>query len=156
MGIRLVSVVFGLAAVTALSGNPTVTARLAPPLSFTAVDDQCKLNRRILIPFPVTDTSTVEAPTRDIAATEPQLAPDFVDIAQTSQRWFQGTIAAGLAQARACLRVDQQAAPQIQQASQLLNGQFQAPFAAVVGDLSTTATMQPSWRLGIPREHGHH
>jgi hypothetical protein len=139
MGVKLVSVVFGLAAVTALSGNPTVTAFLTPPLSFEAIDDQ--LNPQGLIPSPVTDTRTVEAPTRDLAATGRQLAPDLVHVAQTAQRWLQGSIAAGLARALACFRVDQQAVPQTQQAvvgSE--DGQSQALFAAVVDDLSTAAT----------------
>jgi hypothetical protein len=134
MGIKLVSVVFGLVAVTALSGNPTVAACMTPPLSFEAID-QFKLNPRSLIPSPSTDRRAVEASTRDLAATEPQLAPDLVHVAQTAQRSFQGAIAAGLAQAElACRGVDQQAVAGFE------DGQFQAMFAAVVGDPSTAAT----------------
>src|SRR5712664_776138 len=134
MGIKLVSVVFGLVAVTALSGNPTVAACMTPPLSFEAID-QFKLNPQSLIPSPSTDRRAVEASTRDLAATEPQLAPDLVHVAQTAQRSFQGAIAAGLAQAElACRGVDQQAVAGFE------DGQFQALFAAVVGDPSTAAT----------------
>jgi hypothetical protein len=65
MGIKLASVVLGLVAVTALSGNPTVTACLTFPLSFEAVDHQSKLNTQSSLP----DTRTAEAPTRDLVAT---------------------------------------------------------------------------------------
>jgi hypothetical protein len=141
MGIRLVGVVFGLVAVTALSGNPAVAASMTPPLSFEAIN-QFKLNPQSLFPSPGTDRRVVEASTRGLAATEPQLAPDLVHVAQTAQPRFQGAIAAGLAQAAlACLRVDQQAALQIQHAvAGFEDSQFQALFAAVVGDLSTAAT----------------
>jgi hypothetical protein len=76
----------------------------------------------------------VEASTRDLAATEPQLAPDLVHVAQTAQPRLQRAIAAGLAQAElACLGVDQQAVAGFE------DGQFPAPFAAV-GDLSAAVT----------------
>jgi hypothetical protein len=118
---------------------------MTPPLSFEAID-QFKLNPQSLIPSPSTDRRAVEASTRDLAATEPQLAPDLVHVAQTAQRSFQGAIAAGLAQAElACRGVDQQAVAGFE------DGQFQALFAAVVGDPSTAATDAASRRLRVPR-----
>jgi hypothetical protein len=141
MGIRLMGAVFGLVAVTALFGNPAVAACMIPPLSFEDLN-KLKLTPQSLIPSPGTDGPTVAASTRDLAATEPQLAPDLVHVAQTAQPRFQGAIAAGLAQpALTCLGVDQQAALQVQQAvAGFEDSQFQALFTAVVGDLSTAAT----------------
>ena len=131
MVIGSVSVVFGLAAVTAFSGNPMGTACMAPPLSFEAID---QLNLQSLVLSFSTDGRAVEASTRDLAATEPQLAPDLVHVAQTAQPRLQRAIAAGLAQAElACLGVDQQAVARFE------DGQFPALFAAV-GDLSAAAT----------------
>jgi hypothetical protein len=65
-----------------------------------------------------------------------------VHVAEGALPRFQAAIAAGLAQAAmTCLGVDQNAALQIQQAvASFQDGQFQALFAAVVGDLSTAAT----------------
>jgi hypothetical protein len=102
MGIILLSIVFGLVAVAAFSGTPAVTAYMTFPLSFEAINE-FELNPQSLMPSPSTNTRTVEATTRDLTATEPQLAPDLAHVAQTAQRWFQGAIAAGLAQgAPAC------------------------------------------------------
>jgi hypothetical protein len=139
MGIRLMSVVFGLVAVTALFGNPAVAAwMMVPPLSFEALNN-VKLNPQSTILSPGTDGPAVAASTRDLTATEPLLALGHV--AQTVQR-FQGAIAAGLAQAAlTCLGVDRQAALQVERAvAGFEASQFQALFTAVVGDLSTAAT----------------
>ena len=128
MVIRLVSVVFGLPAVTAFSGNP-MAACMTSPLSFEAID-RSKLNPQNLIPSPNADGRAVEASRRDLAATE----PDLVHVAPTAQPRFLGTIAGGLAQAElACHGVDQQAVAGFE------DGQFQALFTAV-GDLSAAAT----------------
>jgi hypothetical protein len=141
MGIRLMDVVFGLVAVSALFGNPAVAARMIPPLSFENLN-QFKLNPQSLILSPGTAGPAVEASTRDLAATEPQLAPDLVHVAPTAQPRFQGATAASLAQAPlTCLSVDQQAALQVPRAVAVFeDSQFQVLFMAVVGDLSTAAT----------------
>jgi hypothetical protein len=140
MGIRLMSVVFGLVAVTALLGNPAVGAWMkVPPFSFEALN-KVKLNPQSTIPSPGTDGPAVAASARDLAATEPQLAVGHV--AQSAQPRFQGAIAVGLAQAApTCLGVDWQAALQVKRAvAGFEDSQFQALFTAVVGDLSTAAT----------------
>jgi hypothetical protein len=113
-----------------------------PPLSAVAIS-QFKSNPQALV-APNSDTRTIEAVTRDLAGTDASLALDLVRIAEgtgTVPR-FQTAIAAGLAQAAiACSTVDQQAAQTIQQAvASFQDGQFQASFAAVAGDLSTAAT----------------
>jgi hypothetical protein len=125
----------------ALGMSPAAAACITPPLSPELVN-QFKLNPQGLIPTPDTDARTVEAMTRDLAGTDPKLASDLVHVAESARPRFQAAIAAGLAQAAlACLNVDQQAALQIQQAvASFQDGQFQALFAAVVGDLSTAAT----------------
>jgi hypothetical protein len=91
---------------------------------------------------PDADTRTIEATTRDLTGTDASLAADFIRLAQAAPPRFQTAIAAGLAQAAiACATIDQQAAQVIQQAvASFEDGQFQASFAAVAGDLSTAAT----------------
>jgi len=91
---------------------------------------------------PNADTRSIEARVRELAGTSASLATDLVNVAQGTTPRFRTAIAAGLAQAAvACNNVDQQAALQIQQAvAGFENGQFQASFAAVAGDLSTSAT----------------
>jgi hypothetical protein len=113
---------------------------MVPPLSFQDLN-KVKLNRQSTILSPGTD-GPAGAASRDLAATEPQLAPDLVHVAQTAQPRFQGAIAAGLAQAAlTCLGIDQQAALQVKRAvAGFEDSQFQALFTAVVGDLATAAT----------------
>jgi hypothetical protein len=125
----------------ALSASPAAAACITPPLSPELIK-QFKSNPQGLIPSADFDTRIVEATTRDLAGTDPTLAPDIVRVAEGARPRFQAAIAAGLAQAAlACLSVDQQAALQIQQAvASFQDGAFQALFAAVVGDLSTAAT----------------
>ncbi|KRR03142.1 hypothetical protein [Bradyrhizobium valentinum] len=91
---------------------------------------------------PNSDTRTIEATTRDLAGTDASLAADLVRVAKGTTPRFQTAIAAGLAQAAvACSTIDQQAGQLIQQAvAGFQDGQFQAAFAAVAGDLSTAAT----------------
>jgi hypothetical protein len=88
------------------------------------------------------DTRTIEATVRELAGTDASLAADIVRVAEGTTPRFQTAIAAGLAQAAlACSSVDQQAGQLIQQAvAGFQDGQFQASFAAVAGDLSTAAT----------------
>jgi hypothetical protein len=142
MEFRLMGVVFGLVAVTALFGNPAAAAcMVVPPLSFEDLN-KVKLNPQSTILSPGTDEPAVTASARDLAATEPQLTPDLGHVAQTAQPRFQWAIAAGLAQAAlTCLGVDQQAALQVKRAvAGFEDSRFQALFPAVVGDLSTAAT----------------
>jgi hypothetical protein len=124
----------------AVVASPASAACITPPLSAEFIK-QFKSNPGGLIPTPDTDARTVEVLTRDLAGTDPRLASDLVHIAEGALR-FRSAIAAGLAQAAlACMGTDQQAALQIQQAvASFQDGQFQALFAAVVGDLSTATT----------------
>jgi hypothetical protein len=113
---------------------------VVPPLTDAAIA-QFKSNPGALV-APGSDTRTIEARVRELAGTSPALAADLVRVAQGAPRRFQTAIAAGLAQAAvACNNIDQQAGLQIQQAvASYEDGQFQASFAAVAGDLSTAAT----------------
>jgi hypothetical protein len=101
-----------------------------------------KLNPQRLIASPNTDARRIEAQTRDLSGTDATLAADLVRLAENAKPLIQTAIAAGLAQAAlACSSLDLKAAQQIQQAvAAFQNGQFQASFAAVAGDLSTAAT----------------
>ena len=112
---------------------------VVPPLSEQAIS-QFKANPTAII-APNTDTRTLEARVRELAGTSAALAADLVRVAQGTTTRFQTAIAAGLAQAAvACNNVDQHAALLIQQAvAGFDDGQFQASFAAVAGDLSTAA-----------------
>ena len=131
----------GLALCIAFLAGPAAAACIAPPLSPEFVN-QFKSNPGQLIPGPDTDARTVEATARDLAGTDPALAQALVRIAKGAPARFKAAIAAGLAQAAlACMSIDQQAALQIQQSvAAFPDAQFQALFAAVVGDLSTAAT----------------
>jgi hypothetical protein len=124
----------------AVSAGQAWAGCLTPPLSAQSTS-QFKSNPQSLV-APDSDTRTIEAATRDLAGTDASLAADLVRLAEGSTPRFQAAIAAGLAQAAiACGNVDQQAALLIQQAvAGFQDGQFQASFAAVAGDLSTAAT----------------
>ncbi|MBY0383500.1 MAG: hypothetical protein K2W78_16525 [Xanthobacteraceae bacterium] len=91
---------------------------------------------------PQADARAVEALTRDLAATDAKLAADLVRVAGDARPQIQTAIAAGLAQAAvACTNIDREAVQLIQEAvASVQNGQFQASFAAISGDLSTAAT----------------
>jgi hypothetical protein len=124
-----------------LSG--TIAARAAPcvvpPATAQAIAD-FKANPQALV-APTADTRTIEATVTDLVGTDPNLAADMIHLAQDTTARFRTAIAAGLAQAAvACTSLDQQAALAIQQAvAGFENGDFQASFAAVAGDLSTAA-----------------
>src|SRR5882724_12318045 len=111
---------------------------LKPPASDQAIS-QFRANPQGLV-SPDSDTRTIEATSRDLAGTDASLAADLIRVAEGTNPRFRTAIAAGLAQAAiACSTVDQQAAQLIQQAvASFQDGQFQASFAAVAGDLSTT------------------
>jgi hypothetical protein len=113
---------------------------ISPPLTAEQIA-KFKADPRAFI-GPETDTRTVEAIVRDLAGTDASLAEDLVHLAAQAPPRFKTAIAAGLAQAAvACGSIDQQAALLIQQAvAGLPDGDFQASFAAVAGDLSTAAT----------------
>jgi hypothetical protein len=123
-----------------LSVNQVWAACIKPPLSAEVIN-QFKSNPQALV-APNSDTRTIEATTRDLAGTDGLLAAELVRVAEGTIPRFRTAIAAGLAQAAiACSTVDQQAAQMIQQAvAGFQDGQFQASFAAVAGDLSTAAT----------------
>ena len=113
---------------------------LKPPASDQAIS-QFRANPQDLVAAN-SDTRTIEATTRDLAGTDASLAADLIRVAEGTNPRFRTAIAAGLAQAAiACSTIDQQAAQLIQQAvAGFQDGQFQASFTAVAGDLSTAAT----------------
>jgi hypothetical protein len=113
---------------------------VAPPVSPESIAE-FKSNPGALV-APNADTRSIETRVRELAGTSANLAPDLVNLAHATTPRYRTAIAAGLAQAAvACNNIDQQAALQIQQAvAGFENGQFQASFAAVAGDLSTSAT----------------
>jgi hypothetical protein len=141
MRVRLSAGVLGMSALLTVCGSQAWAAPcVAPPATPEAIV-QFKANPQALV-APNADTRTIEASVRDLAGTDPTLAIDLVRLAQGANPRFQTAIAAGLAQAAiACTNVDQQAGLLIQQAvASFENGQFQASFEAVAGDLSTAAT----------------
>ena len=113
---------------------------IAPPVTPDSIAE-FKSNPGALV-APNADTRAIEARVRELAGTSADLAPDLVNLAQTTTPRYRTAIAAGLAQAAvACSTVDQGAALQIQQAvASFENSQFQSSFAAVAGDMSTSAT----------------
>ena len=139
MNTRIFKALF-VAALLGISANQGWAGCLKPPASDQAIN-QFRTHPQSLI-APDSDTRTIEATTRDLAGTDASLAADIIQIAKGTGPRFQTAIAAGLAQAAiACSTVDQQAAQLIQQAvAGFQDGQFQASFAAVAGDLSTAAT----------------
>ena len=140
MTTRIVSTALVGAALLAVSVTQGWAGCLKPPASDQAIS-QFRANPQGLV-APNSDTRTIEATTRDLAGTDASLAADIIQVAEGTSPRFQTAIAAGLAQAAiACATVDQQAAQFIQQAvAGFQDGQFQASFAAVAGDLSTAAT----------------
>lgn len=124
----------------AISVGDGWTACIKPPVSPVSIS-QFKSNPQAFV-APDSDTRIIEAYVRDLVGTDASLAADFVRVAKDTTPRFQTAIAAGLAQAAiACSTVDQQAALLVQQAvASFDDGQFQAAFAAVAGDLSTAAT----------------
>jgi hypothetical protein len=141
MAIRHMFKALFTAALLVVATNQGWAGCLKPPVSDEAIN-KFKSNPQALV-APDSDTRTIEATTRDLAGTDASLAADLIRIAQATSPRFQTAIAAGLAQAAiACATVDQQAAQTIQQAvAGFQDGQFQASFAAVAGDLSTAATV---------------
>jgi hypothetical protein len=140
MTTRIMSTALVGAALLAVSVTQGWAGCLKPPASDQAIS-QFRTNPQGLV-APNSDTRTIEATTRDLAGTDASLAADLIRVAEGTSRRFQTAIAAGLAQAAiACTTVDPQAAQLIQQAvASFQDGQFQASFAAVAGDLSTAAT----------------
>jgi hypothetical protein len=140
MTTRIVSTALVGATVLAFSAAPGWAACIKPPVSDQAIS-QFRANPQGLVAAN-SDTRTIEATTRDLAGTDASLAADLIRVAEGTNARFKTSIAAGLAQAAiACATVDQGAAQTIQQAvAGFQDGQFQASFAAVAGDLSTAAT----------------
>ena|SRR5947209_14772540 len=140
MRARLLTETLCVQILLAISIGDGWAACVNPPVSPQSIA-QFKSNPGALV-APYSDTRTVEAFVRDLVGTDASLAADFVLVAKAATPRFQSAIAAGLAQAAiACSTVDQQAGLLIQQAvASFEDGQFQAAFAAVAGDLSTAAT----------------
>jgi len=114
---------------------------VAPPVTPESIAE-FKAKPEALV-APNSDTRAIEARVRELAGTSADLASDLVNLAQGTTPRYRTAIAAGLAQAAvACSTVDQGAALQIQQAvASFENSQFQSSFAAVAGDMSTSATV---------------
>jgi hypothetical protein len=140
MACRIIFRALSIAALLAISIGPGRAGCMNPPASDQALS-QFRANPQSLV-APDLDTRTIEATVRELAGTDASLAADIVRVAEGTTPRFQTAIAAGLAQAAlACSSVDQQAGQLIQQAvAGFQDGQFQASFAAVAGDLSTAAT----------------
>jgi hypothetical protein len=140
MRTRLIAQALCVQILLAVTAGQGWSACLNPPLSAESIS-HFKSNPQALV-APDSDARIIEATTRDLAGTDASLAADLVRLAQGTVPRFQTAIAAGLAQAAiACGNVDQQAALLIQQAvAGFQDGEFQASFAAVAGDLSTAAT----------------
>lgn len=140
MRIRLVTETMCVQLLLFLCATQVSAACLNPPLSSQSIS-QFKSDPQALV-APDSDTRTIEATTRDLVGTDASLAADLVRLAKGTIPRFQTAIAAGLAQAAiACGNLDPAAALLIQQAvASFEDGQFQAAFAAVAGDLSTAAT----------------
>ena len=113
---------------------------VSPPLTAEQIA-KFKADPKAFVGFGA-DARTVEAIVRDLAGTDATLAEELVRLAAGAPPRYKTAIAAGLAQAAvSCGSIDQQAALLIQQAvAGLADGDFQASFAAVAGDLSTAAT----------------
>jgi hypothetical protein len=140
MSTRITFKALYVTALLAVSPNQGWAGCLKPPTSDLVIS-QFRAHPQGLV-APDSDTRSIEATTRDLAGTDASLAVDLIKVAQGANPRFRTAIAAGLAQAAiACSTVDQQAAQTIQQAvASYEDGQFQASFAAVAGDLSTAAT----------------
>lgn len=140
MRTKLVVQAFCVQILLAGSVVQTWAACLNPPVSAQSIADFKSAPQALVSPN--SDARTVETVTRDLAGSDASLAAELVGVAKGTTPRFQTAIAAGLAQAAiACANVDQQAALLIQQAvAGFQDGQFQASFAAVAGDLSTAAT----------------
>src|SRR5450755_4108589 len=137
---RIMFNVLCIGASLAISASQGLAGCLKPPASDLTMS-QFRTHPEGLV-APPSDIRTIEATTRDLAGTDASLAADLIRVAEGTSPRFRTAIAAGLAQAAiACSTVDQQAAQTIQQAvASYEDGQFQASFAAVAGDLSTAAT----------------
>lgn len=131
---------FGLQIVLLSAAHAAMASCIKPPIADKAISDFKRSPQAIVAPS--ADTRTIEQMTRDLAASDASLAADLIAVAKLANARSRTAIAAGLAQAAiACSTVDQQAAQAIQQAvAGFDDGQFQASFAAVAGDLSTAAT----------------
>jgi hypothetical protein len=140
MSARILITVLCIGASLTISATQGWAGCLKPPASDLAISEFRAHPLALVAPH--SDISSVEATTRDLAGTDASLAADLIRVAQKTNPRFRTAIAAGLAQAAiACATVDQEAGQLIQQAvASFQDGQFQASFAAVAGDLSTAAT----------------
>jgi hypothetical protein len=138
---RKLSAALLMACCASLMGTMSARAApcVAPPASAQAIAEFKAYPQALVAPN--ADSRTIEAMVTNLAGTDSSLAADFIRVAQGTTPRFRAAIAAGLAQAAvACTNVDQQAALTIQQAvAGFEDGDFQASFAAVAGDLSTAA-----------------
>jgi hypothetical protein len=131
MRAKILFEVLSLASLLAVFGTQVEAACLTAQLI-----NQFKLNPKTLI---VADTDT-EGLVKDLVGSDASLAAAVFHVAEATTPRFQTAIAAGLA-----LAANQQAASLIQQAAASFpDGQFQASFVAVGGELSTAVTATAS------------
>jgi hypothetical protein len=137
---RLLWAVAGLALVCVQADEVSASC-ISPPLSEQALIEFRQAPEALVMAN--ADTRTIEATVRDLVGTDVSLAAQLVSLAMQTSPRFQVAIAAGLAQAAtACAGQDPKAAQAIQEAvAGFEDGQFQAAFASVAGDISTAATM---------------
>jgi hypothetical protein len=140
MRIRLLIASLSIGTLLSISPQQVFAACLTSPVSASVIE-RFQANPQSLVD-PNSDARAAEGMTRDLAGTDASLAVDLVSVAKRATPRFRTAIAAGLAQAAtACESLDQKAALLIQQAvANFEDGEFQASFAAVAGDLSTAAT----------------
>ena len=140
MRVGIIAKLLGAPIILAFYMSQAVGAPCVAPPASPEASAQFKADPQALV-APGSDTRTIEGIVRDLAGTDANLAVDLVHVAENAPPRFQTAIAAGLAQAAvACTNLDQQAGLQIQQAvASFQDGQFQASFEAVAGDLSTAA-----------------
>lgn len=129
-----------------LIANDAFAAPCVTPAATAQQIADFRANPRGLLNAASSDMQAIETAVRDLVGTEPALANDVIALAQLSTPQQQTAIAAGLAQAAiACQGTDPQSAQAIQVAvASMPDGQFQAAFAAVVGDVATAAVAAAS------------
>lgn len=136
-----VLVATAVVAILLVQVNAALAACINPPLAEAALQQFRKDPSALVLPD--ADTRQIEGQVRDLAGTDAALAGDLVKLARQTTQRFQVAIAAGLAQAATvCTVQDPKAAQAIQEAvASFDDGEFQAAFAAVAGDISTAATL---------------
>jgi hypothetical protein len=129
-----------LTAAIALSGGEVFAASCVTPAMSDQAVTAFKANPEAVLKAG-SDSSTLEMTIRDLAGTDATLAGTLAGLVERSTPAQQTSIAAGLAQAAlACATIDEKAAQMIQEAvASVSDSQFQAAYAAIIGDVGTAA-----------------